>query len=238
MTAWRSIREKIEGMNSTFILAISGGVDSMVLLDFFRRSKAKFVVAHFNHNLQFINDDMEHHVVNYCLKYNIDYTVGYGVDIEKNYKYNHTSLECEARRQRYEFLFDLSNKTEYSEGAPGIIVTAHHQDDQVETVLLNLFRGVGLQSLYIKEISGGVRSNGHIFRPFLDIPKSELIESATKRGITWVEDPTNAENDAERNWLRNELLPQIMARRNITKTIPLAISKFEDFIYGVDQLTK
>ena len=232
MTAWRSIREKIEEMDSTFVLAISGGVDSMVLLDFFRRSKAKFVVAHFNHNLQFINDDMEHHVVNYCVKHNIEYVVGQGVDIEKNYKYNNTSLECEARRQRYDFLFDVSNKITYSEGVAGVIVTAHHQDDQVETVLLNLFRGVGLQALHIKEISG------RTFRPFLDIPKSELIESATKRGITWVEDPTNAENDAERNWLRNDLIPQIMARRNITKTIPLSISKFENFIHGLNQLTK
>src|SRR3546814_16395858 len=59
MTPWRAVREEIEKKNTTYVLAISGGVDSMVLLDFFTRSKTDFVVAHFNHNLQPINVDME-----------------------------------------------------------------------------------------------------------------------------------------------------------------------------------
>lgn len=232
MTAWRSIRENIEKMDTTFVLAISGGVDSMVLLDFFTRTKAKFVVAHFNHNLQPINDDMQKHVVNYCVERDIEYYVGQGASIALSSKLFHTSVEAEARRQRYDFLTAVKNTIQKCNGKECAIVTAHHQDDQIETVMLNLFRGVGLQSLYIKEFANNV------FRPFLEVSKSELIETAKKRNITWVEDPTNAENDAERNWLRNELIPQIMARRNISKTIPLSIEKFENYLHGLNQLTK
>lgn len=232
MTAWRSIRKNIEKMDATFVLAISGGIDSMVLLDFFHRSKAKFTVAHFNHKLQPINEDMEKLVVDYCVSNNIPYYVGTGANIEHISKIMNTSIEAEARRQRYDFLAEIAKIVHFLDNKDAIIVTAHHQDDQVETVLLNLFRGVGLQSVYIKELSNKV------FRPFLEIPKSELIHSAQGRRIPWVEDPTNAENDADRNWLRNELIPQIMARRNISKTIPLSISKFEDYIQGLNQLTK
>lgn len=214
MVAWREIRAEIEKMDSIFVLAISGGIDSMVLLDFFTRTKAKFVVAHFNHNLQPINAEMEKHVVDYCINHNIVYYVGQGVSIELNSKLNHTSIEAEARRQRYDFLSAVA------QGPNSIIVTAHHQDDQVETVLLNLFRGVGLQSVFMH------KNNGRQYRPFLEVLKSELVECAARRGITWVEDPTNVENDAERNWLRNEIIPQIMERRNIAKTIPLSIEKF------------
>lgn len=233
MTAWREIRENIENMDATHVLAISGGVDSMVLLDFFTRSKADFVVAHFNHNLQPINADMEKHVIEYCAEHNIEHYVGKGVSIQLNSKLNHTSIEAEARKQRYSFLNAVCTAISRASdpnvllrrvSAQPMIVTAHHEDDQVETVLINLFRGVGLQSLYMKEFSGGC------YRPFLQVPKSELVETATKRGITWVEDPTNAQNDAERNWLRNQIIPQIMERRNISKTIPLSIDKFSKFM--------
>lgn len=218
MVAWREIRAEIEKMDTIFVLAISGGIDSMVLLDFFSRSKSKFIVAHFNHNLQPINADMEKHVVDFCISNNIEYYVGQGVSIELNSKLNHTSVEAEARRQRYDFLSAVAKSV--SGDRVATIVTAHHQNDQVETVLLNLFRGVGLQSVFMEKY------NGRQYRPFLEVLKSELVECAAKRNITWVEDPTNAENDAERNWLRNEIIPQIMERRNINKTIPLSIEKF------------
>ncbi|MCK9529460.1 MAG: tRNA lysidine(34) synthetase TilS [Gammaproteobacteria bacterium] len=218
MTAWRSIRNEIEEMDATFVLAISGGVDSMVLLDFFTRTDANFVVAHFNHNLQPINVEMQKHVIDYCIKNNIEHYVGQGVSIKLNSKLNHTSIEAEARKQRYDFLEAVAKSV--SNGRQAVIVTGHHQDDQVETVMLNLFRGVGLQSVFME------KNNGRQYRPFLDIPKSELLECARKRGLAWIDDPTNAENDAERNWLRNEIIPQIMERRNISKTIPLSIEKY------------
>lgn len=235
MAAWRAIRDEIENMDATFILAISGGVDSMVLLDFFARSKADFVVAHFNHNLQPINVDMQKHVVDYCVEHDIEHYVGKGISIQLNSKLNHTSVEAEARRQRYDFFHAVSraitdkkdpNVVLRRVSTYPVIVTAHHEDDQVETVLLNLFRGVGLQSVFMNDMAGDR------YRPFLKVPKSELIETAIKRGITWVEDPTNAENDAERNWLRNEIIPLIKERRNISKTIPLSIDKFHEHMSG------
>lgn len=220
MTAWRELRKEIEGMDAKFVLAISGGVDSMALVDFFRRSKCEFVVAHFNHQLQPINQLMEKIVREYCEQYSIEFYVGKGVSIKLSASLNHVSVEAEAHQQRYSFLNAVSRAISGDKGFKTYIVTAHHQDDQVESVLLNLFRGVSLDSVFMKKI------DGNRYKPLLNVHKSELIEGAISRKLVWVEDPTNEENDADRNWLRNDIIPQIKQRRNIDKTIPLSIEKF------------
>lgn len=224
MANWREIRSKIENNDTFYLLAISGGVDSMVLLDFFNRSKCHFAVVHFNHQLQDCNNDMQTLVENYCNDHSIMFDVGYGYDIVKNAKELGCGMEAEARKQRYEYLESMAIGYGRLYNKEVCIVTAHHLDDQVETVLINMFRGVGLQSIFMEE------NSNNRFRPFISITKDELIEAANKRNLKWFEDPTNSEIDAERNWLRNEIIPLIKQRRNISKTIPLSISKFKNFL--------
>lgn len=219
---WRAIKKEIESNDVVYVLAISGGVDSMALVDFFRRAECDMVVAHFNHHLQEINNDMETHVTSYCEEHSLFLYRSIGVNIKLNASMNHTSIEAEARTQRYRFLNRVCQAVGEQFNKKTVIVTGHHNDDQVETVLLNLFRGVSLDQLPMK------RYDGNRFKPFLEISKAELIRTATSRKLTWVEDPTNLEVDADRNWLRNDIIPQIMERRNIKKTIPLSIKKFAD----------
>lgn len=217
---WRAIKKEIESEDVVYVLAISGGVDSMALVDFFRRSKCDMVVAHFNHNLQEINNSMETHVTSYCKDHSLLLYKSNGVSIKLNSQVHNTSIEAEARNQRYRFLNKVCQVVSEQFNKKTVIVTGHHNDDQVETVLLNLFRGVALDQTPMK------RHDGNRYKPFLEISKSELIKTAKSRNLSWIEDPTNLEVDADRNWLRNDIIPQIMERRNIKKTIPLSIRKF------------
>lgn len=222
MISWRKMAKEIKDMDASFIIACSGGVDSMVLVNFFKQIGVNMAVAHFNHGLQPINANMENFVVDYCNKYGLTVYLDFANDIVGKAKAKKTSIEAEAHKQRYAFLNILAARYEVEYNKPCYIVTGHHNGDQIESVLLNLFRGVSLDNTYMKKI------DGNRFKPFLEYTKHDIVETALHRGIEWVEDPTNTDVDYDRNWLRNEIIPEIMKRRNIHKTIPLSIKKFED----------
>ncbi len=116
------------------------------------------------------------------------------------------SLEAEARRQRYEFFSGVKRPGE-------LLMTAHHANDQLETIILRLMRGYPHDQLRIQKFSG------ERYRPFLDVPKAEIVLQATRRGYTWLEDASNQDSKHERNWVRNELIPQMAARRNVLRSI-------------------
>ncbi|MGH7240665.1 MAG: tRNA lysidine(34) synthetase TilS, partial [Candidatus Saccharimonadales bacterium] len=104
--------------------------------------------------------------------------------------------EAEARQARYAFL----KKIQASTGATAI-VTAHHQDDVLETAIINLLRGTGRKGL------SSLTSGEGILRPLLDVPKSEIIDYAKRHGLAWREDSTNQSHDYLRNRIRHEMLP-------------------------------
>lgn len=194
-------KELLPGPGETVVCAVSGGLDSMCLLDLLVRwcggGRGRVTAAHFNHRLRPTADRDEAFVRAYCEERGIPFEAGRG-DVSALAKEKGLSTEEAARTLRYAFL----RQTAAAHGAENIY-TAHHADDNAETVLLNLVRGTGLAGL-----TGMAPSQGGIVRPLLGVTRAELAAYATARDIPHVEDETNADPDAAaRNFLRLRVMP-------------------------------
>ena len=208
--------------NNTLILALSGGIDSMVLADQMLKAKVNFVLAHCNFHLrgeesdgdeQFVREFAEHNGLTLYVK-QFD-TIGYA-------KEHGVSIEMAARELRYAWFEELRQQLNYD-----YIAVAHHADDQLETFFINLLRGAGIRGL-----KGMQPVNGNIIRPLLDVSREEIHQYAIENGIKWREDHTNAETQFLRNKIRHELLPVIDSiskegRNSILKTISHLASENE-----------
>ena len=212
------------------ILALSGGIDSMVLADMLLKSKADFVLAHCNFHLrgeesdgdeQFVRDFAERNALTLYVKQfdTMSYAKEHGV-----------SIEMAARDLRYAWFEELRQQLGYDK-----IAVAHHADDQLETFFINLLRGAGIRGLK------GMRPvNGNIIRPLLDKSREEIHQYAIENGIKWREDHTNAETQFLRNKIRHELLPVIdgiskEGRASILKSISHLASENELYRELVDE---
>lgn len=175
----------------TYILAVSGGADSMVLLDLLVRARSKrgykLIVGHFNHQTRSDNELDSRLVERVSRSHNLPFEVGSAE--------TKLTSEADARTVRYRYLELLKTK----HGASGII-TAHHRDDVIETSLLNLARGTGYRGLVPMH-------SGDVLRPLLDCTRQDLRDYAAKHRLTWREDSTNLDTTNPRNFLRHELLP-------------------------------
>ena len=179
------------------ILALSGGIDSMVLADLLLKSKADFVVAHCNFHLrgeesngdeQFVREFAERNALRLFVKH---------FETEAFAKQQGISIEMAARELRYAWFEELRQQLGYDK-----IAVAHHADDQAETFFINLLRGAGLRGL-----KGMQPQNGFIIRPMLWASREQIHQYAVENQITWREDHTNAESVYLRNKIRNQLLP-------------------------------
>jgi tRNA(Ile)-lysidine synthase len=201
---WNQIIAEIRSSSDAYLLAVSGGVDSIFMLRFMAKNFGKPLrVAHFNHGLRDQSTLEEKLVRRLCGELGLECHVGYG-DVER--MHGAASLEAEARRQRYEFFGGVKRSDE-------LLMTGHHANDQLETIILRLMRGYPHDQLRIQKYSGDR------YRPFLDIPKAVIVEQAKRRGYEWLEDASNADPRHERNWVRNELIPQMAQRRNVLRSI-------------------
>ena len=181
------------------LCAVSGGLDSMCLLDFLcRQREFSVTAAHFNHRLRGAEADRDEQFVrDYCAARGIPFLSGSG-DTRALAEQEGLSVEEAARRLRYDFLNKAAEDGNYD-----AIFTAHHADDNAETVLLNLIRGTGSAGL-----AGIPQVRGKVCRPFLRVPRAELADYAAAHGVPHVEDATNADPDAAaRNALRSAVMP-------------------------------
>lgn len=175
-----------------YVLAVSGGVDSMVLLDILRRhADVELVVAHFNHGIRPEAVKDEELVRETAAKFGLKFAADYG-------QLGEDASEDQARQARYRFLNQV--KREYEAQA---IITAHHQDDLLETALLNVLRGSGPLGL------AAMASNQAVIRPLLQVPKKVLLAYALEHQIMWLEDNSNYDLKHLRNYLRSEVAPKI-----------------------------
>ena len=179
------------------VLALSGGIDSMVLADLLLKTKADFVVAHCNFHLRgeesdgdekFVHDFAEEHGIQCFVKH---------FDTEQYAGEQGISIEMAARDLRYAWFEELRQQLGYDK-----IAVAHHADDQAETFFINLLRGAGLNGL-----KGMKPQNGVIIRPLLWASREQIRQYAFENQIVWREDHTNAESVYLRNKIRNQLLP-------------------------------
>ena len=185
--------------NNRYLLAVSGGVDSMVLLAVFHKLNLPFEVAHVNYQLRGEESEQDQALVHkYCSERNIPFHLN-RTDLQKKLDENNGNLQQEARKIRYDFFRSLLQNRSLN-----CIVTAHHQDDQIETFWLMLSRSAGLAGL-----SGMSNFSNGVFRPLLTVPKKTLLKYAVKEKLTWNDDRSNQKNTYQRNLWRNKLLPYL-----------------------------
>jgi tRNA(Ile)-lysidine synthase len=184
---------------SHYILACSAGVDSMVLFHTFLAQQLPFSVAHVNYQLRGEDSDADARMIrDLCLQHKISFHERI-LDLGERLSLQGGNLQQEARTIRYQFFKEL-----VGDASDVNIVTAHHQDDQIETFFLHLFRSSGLAGLAgMHELRGG------ILRPFLHISKAEIIDYAHFHGISWREDKSNSDRKYLRNAIRLDMIPTL-----------------------------
>lgn len=172
------------------MVAVSGGVDSMVLLQVLAaQPDLELVVAHFDHGIRSDADEDRKLVQGAAEHLHLPFFYAEG-------RLGPHASEAFARQKRYAFLHGVRKRV----GAQAVI-TAHHQDDLLETAIINMLRGTGRLGL------SSLRSRGTVLRPFLHISKEEIRAYARSRGISWREDSTNQDDTYLRNGVRHQLVP-------------------------------
>jgi tRNA(Ile)-lysidine synthase len=207
----------------TVLCALSGGMDSMALLHVLSRLKGilgfSLCAAHYNHRLrgeESIRD--ADFVASYCRDQNISLFLGEG-DVEQEAKNLGQGIEETARSMRYAFLEDAAQKAKAAR-----IVTAHHADDNVETVLLHLVRGTGLRGL-----TGIPPVRGIIVRPLLTTSRQEIVEYVRLHHLPFVEDSSNEDNRFSRNRIRHQVLPILQDMNpNLTGSVTATVRSLRE----------
>lgn len=181
------------------LIAISGGVDSVVLAHLCHRLKLNFSLAHCNFNLRGEESNAdEDFVIQLGEKLGVEVFVQ-NFDIEGYCKAKKTSVQMAARELRYDWLNELAELLNYD-----YVLTAHHADDNLETFLINFTRGTGLNGL-----TGIPIVNEKIVRPLLPFSRDEILEYANVKEIVWREDSSNIKRKYLRNKLRHDVIPML-----------------------------
>lgn len=191
-----------------YVLAVSGGVDSMALLDMLSRQPGiDLVAAHFNHGIRSDSDKDEELVKAAANTYEVLLET-------KKEKLGSGASEELARTRRYEFLEAVRLKHQADK-----IITAHHQDDLIETAFMNILRGTGYRGL------AAISLNPHIGRPLLHVSKGDVIAYAKKQKLKWRDDITNEDTDYLRNYIRKHIMAKLDAntRKDILESIDKAV---------------
>lgn len=216
----KKLKNSLPPHTTKICVALSGGLDSRVLFELARQlaeqqSNIQLRALHIHHQLSNFADDWADFSQQIC-----DTTqVPLGVYKVNTKNFATASLEDRARRARYQVFEQELEKGE-------VLLQGHHQDDQVETLLLRLLRGagtLGLASIPLQRPLG----KGLILRPLLNTPRSELLTFAQENQLQWVEDDSNFEVDFDRNYLRLEILPLLKKRftstnQNLARVTQLA----------------
>lgn len=189
---------------NTYLVAFSGGADSTALLYALRQLTSQLETpinaVHVNHGIHADADSWQEHCENFCRQQGITLTC-LRINVERR---TGLGLEAEARNLRYQAMSALLK--------PGdSLLTAHHADDQAETLLLNLMRGSGVDGLSAMPQSRPLVA-GMLRRPLLDFERAALSNYLQENNITWLEDPSNQSLNHDRNFIRLEIIPLLESR--------------------------
>lgn len=200
------------------LLTVSGGKDSVAMLDLFCGANILFAVAHCNFQLRGIDSENDKlFVERLCQEKNIEF-YSKTFDTKTYAKKNKVSIEMAARTLRYEWFESLRQTLNFD-----YIATAHHLNDSIETVLLNLTKGTGISGL--KGISA---KKGHIIRPMLFASRKEIDGYVAEKSLSWREDSSNASNDYQRNLIRNQVVPLLKKiNPNLDETFARNLERFQ-----------
>lgn len=195
-----------------YVVAVSGGVDSMVLLDLLVRDKAEheLIVAHYKHNLRSEEEARQDMTIveDYCNQHDLHLVIGeYSEDV-----FSETAM----REARYLFLNTLLVENNYN-----AVITAHHKDDLLETAIINILRGTNGAGLH------SITNRGGLLRPLLNVRKHQLIDYAEKHKIRWHEDSTNADEAYLRNYVRANIIPKLESKHMIEEMYDIIAKQAE-----------
>lgn len=202
-------------LNDKVIVACSGGPDSMcllnIILEYKDRLNLDIICAHVNHNVRLASQEEQAYVAKFCQEHSITFE---SMKIEK---YNNTNFHADARNKRYQFLNELVNKYKAN-----YVMTAHHGDDLIETMLMKIIRGSSLKGI------AGINlitdySNYKLVRPLLFVTKQDCLNYNSKNKIKYYIDESNNTDDYLRNRLRHHILPTLKSEN------PLVHHKFLEF---------
>ena len=183
-----------------FLLAVSGGVDSMVMLDTLIKAMPldKFAVVSINHNLRPEGAFDVNFVKEYCKERDVRF-FEHSINVMQFAMDAKVSIETAARQLRYKVIEEVADLYGYD-----YICLAHHAEDNAETVIMHLLRGGGLRG-----VSGIRRIQGRFFRPILKLTKADILKYAEENQIPYVVDKTNQDTAYKRNYVRHEILPRL-----------------------------
>lgn len=192
-------KEHLFSHHDRLLVAVSGGLDSVVLCELLYRSGFEFVLAHCNFRLRGEESERDERFV-------IRMAEGYGkkvfvkaFDTAVYAEEQKLSIQVAARRLRYDWFREV-----LEEWGTGIVLTAHHLDDNVETLLMNFFKGTGISGL-----RGMLPRQGIVVRPLLFTGRAALQKLALEAGLAWVEDSSNESDKYTRNYFRHRIIPGI-----------------------------
>lgn len=205
--------------NQTILLAVSGGIDSMILCDLFLKSNFKFAIAHCNFHLREEESNRDERFVReYAQKNNIKIHVK-DFDTYSYMKEKGKSMQVSAREMRYSWFNELLKEEGYS-----YIATGHHIDDSIETFFMNILRGTGIAGLH-----GILQKVNLVIHPLLFTGRAEIVNYQKENKLEFVEDSSNATTKYTRNKIRHELIPLVKEiAPNFDKIISKEIERFRE----------
>jgi len=188
---------KLAGAHKRILVAVSGGLDSVVMCALFKQAGYAFAIAHCNFKLRDAESDADaafvealaaHYQVKFYIK---EFDTTQYADAQK------CSIQVAARELRYTWFEELRAAEKFD-----FIATAHHLNDNIETVLFNLVKGTG-----IKGLRGMLPKHGNVIRPLLFASRDEIEAFAKQHNLSWREDSSNAEDKYSRNYIRHNVVP-------------------------------
>jgi tRNA(Ile)-lysidine synthase len=212
-------QKRFAASEHTTLLAVSGGVDSMIMADLFLRSGLKFAIAHCNFQLRGAEANKDEELVgNWAQLHNIPFHSARFDTKQKSEEWK-KGIQETARILRYEWLDIIREEHKYRR-----LATAHHANDNAETLLINLFKGTGIAGLH-----GIPEQNDHIIRPLLFASKQDILAYAQSENIPYREDASNAKDDYLRNAVRLNIIPTIDKHfPNVVQHLNDSITRFAE----------
>lgn len=230
-------QHKLFGSNDLLLVAVSGGVDSVVLCHALASFHSRLMLLHCNFGLRGAESNRDEAFVRQFAS-----TLGLPIEVKAFdtlafAQEKKLSIQVAARELRYTF-FEAMRQQYRPPGVNAWITTAHHANDSAETMLINLFRGTGIDGL-----RGIPEKNGYVIRPMLAATRQQVVDYARQFQLEWVEDSSNAKYNYTRNLIRNKVLPEVEAHfpavvNNMLHTAQLLAGVAELYHQQVQQLLK